>query len=243
MSSTQNEDDERHKRQKKRFLDEISASRLAQWGFTLFRTAYGDETHAAFASLLEALHAGVRKTIMFRAGPGTFDDPDKEPDAELVELCERAVDMFHIRVEDDRTALEGASLEQLRDIVREVEDDELAREREQEEAGLSGDMERRHLRLGEKRVFLVADEEVLRAVQEAKTAGRRQPWVRVVDVDYEANEHRGNRRMPQYYWGWMLASTDRMHRLWEDLDALSLLEIAPGRFESDSGPVKIWDGP
>lgn len=241
MSSTQHEDDERHKRQMERFLDDISARRLAQWGFTLFRTAYGDETDAAFASLLEALHAGVRKTIMFRAGPGMLDDPGKEPDVKLVELCERAVDMFYIRVEDDRTTLEGASLEQLRDIVREVENDELAREREQE-VELSGDMERRPLRLGEKRVFLVTDEEVLRAVEEAKTTGR-QPWVRVVDVDYEADEHRGNRRMPQYYWGWMLASTDSMHQLWEDLDALSLLEIAPGRFESDSGPIKIWDGP
>ena len=64
---------------------------------------------------------------------------------------------------------------------------------------------------GSEQVVLIVDDEVLSGAQPG-----RNDWVKVVEVDYDPEKHKGNARFGQHYFGWMKASTKDLVYLWEE---------------------------
>jgi hypothetical protein len=65
--------------------------------------------------------------------------------------------------------------------------------------------------------------------------------VKVVELDYKPEQHKGNRRVgPQSYFGWMKLSTGSFFQLWQDLEGQDLWKLAPRN--SDERLLTIWDG-
>ncbi len=81
-------------------------------------------------------------------------------------------------------------------------------------------------RLVRRGLFPYVDEEVFRSIEIAAAAagkpGAQAPdaWIKVVEIDYEPQRHRGNIRTGgQRYFGWMIVALDSLFQLWDDLEA------------------------
>lgn len=172
-----------------------------QWGFTIYRTAYGGQTDLYWGALLQTIHANLRASVVHYHG-------DK-----LIEGEERAgellLGLFRL---DARSGLnlEGKTLDELRDSYHKepfcwgridpFEEEERPRPA----------------------VFLVADADVLKRVELGTFV------FKCVDMDFYQREYVSNSRVIQNYWGWMPVSPIAILPLYQRLrDGSALEDFAP----------------
>ena len=210
----------------KHHLDTLKAGGLAQWGFTVYRAAYGPTSDQSWQSLLGAIQSGIRAQVLSLADgtklPGA--DDTVQAAADEADSCEELLSMFHLEVKSEPEVQDGKSINETRQIIKEAESGQ------DQEASLAASFTQRG-------IFLYVDDEVLQAVESATPA----PWIKVVEIDYDAAKHKGNRRTGgQRYFGWMIASTTSLFTLWDDLGGKNMWSIAP--WAEDGNMTVVWDG-
>ncbi|KAK3315447.1 hypothetical protein B0H66DRAFT_565376 [Apodospora peruviana] len=209
-----------------------------QWGFVIYRTAYGPGSDELWQSLLGQIQSAVQTSILALAQPSIFR-PDEQVDPEHVAVCHQLASLFHLDTREDERTLGGASMDSVREIAkREVEAIEAAA------AGGMGDDEhqltRREANLHRNHVFLYVDDQVLQQQairQHDKTTG----LIKVVEVDHDASRHGPHPRIgPQRDFGAMIACLDSLNKLWEDIEGEELSRFAPPMKDGDA--AVMWDG-
>ncbi|KAK0610692.1 hypothetical protein B0T17DRAFT_621153 [Bombardia bombarda] len=199
------------------FMAAVRARATQTWGFAIYRTAYGGATtDAPWRSLLEAIHTNLRTEVLGLRVPR--------------ERCEEFLSLLKLDVREDQSILQGASMDRVREMIKESDP------RPTDDEPLGGTLTTLQ------GVFLYVDDEVLEAAaQTTLTAGSRPPWVKMVELDYNPEQHKGNRRVgPQSYFGWMKLSTGSLFQLWQDLQGQDLWKLAPRN--PDERQLTIWDG-
>lgn len=208
-----------------RELDIVKVRKTPAWGFAIYRTAYGATTEAPWQTLLAAIRTKVRAEVMALRIPR--GDPPAFSDAETQE-CEEFLSLFVLDVKDDQPALEGKSMDQVREMIR--ANDERPSWEDQNPGGTLTTLEG---------AFMYVDEEVLETARSADGDKSSPPWVKLVELGYKPEDHKGNMRMPRHYFGWMKLSTRAVYGLWEDLKARAVYNIAP---KWDETQLAVWDG-
>ncbi|RKU43159.1 hypothetical protein DL546_003244 [Coniochaeta pulveracea] len=177
------------------------------------------------SSLLEAIHSNVRAEVLGLRVPRGGDPPHFS--VEETERCEEFLSLFKLDVKEDESMLEGLSMDGVRDMIKETDP------RPTDDEPLGGTLTTLQ------GVFLYVDDEVLEAARTA--TGSHPPWVKMVELDYNPDQHKGNRRVgPRSYFGWMKLSTASLFQLWQDLEAQDLWRLAPRN--PDERLLTIWDG-
>lgn len=200
-----------------RFLDRLAGNPPDDWGFTIIRTAYGPGTDEQFQSLMDRMEAGVHSSLMAYAAP-RCSDPDGEVDRVMEGLAEEVLRIFLLRIKSNKDVLDGASIEAIREMMKDEGPGE---------PPLNG--------LG---VVLLVDQEVLEL---APRAGAREPWLKVLELNYLPEMHKGNVRVPQYYFGWMILCSTFLWSFWNMLYLRELCVFAPAA-DPNGRLVKVWDG-
>ncbi|KAM7220136.1 hypothetical protein V8F06_004464 [Rhypophila decipiens] len=235
---------------------------LHHWGFTIYRT--GSDHEALWQILIEIISSEVRSSIL-----SSLSFWGDLPDEEFVAAGEKLLAQFRLEIKDDKTTLNGKSMREVREIAKaekkaaaaatgNVDDDDYY---DDDKAALRNHGFLYHKSL----VFLYVDEQVLAQFRKARDGGGQQPtsatspsgttsqnipWIKVGEVDYEPERHRGNERYgPQHYFGVMAAELDVLAYLWGDLETQTLETIAPPwKFignsaggDSKEGVVAVWD--
>ena len=138
-------------------------------GFTVYRTNYDDGTDALWEKLIDDLESKTKVSIRYK-----YRDNMHIP--EEAEAVDKMISLVKMDPRSDKSLLEGLDDDQLRAIFNEGTGG----------TPLNTERARRHC------FFFVADATVFR-----RQRGKR-PWVRVVEVDYDPEEHDED---PQIYWG------------------------------------------
>ena len=179
-----------------------------QWGFTIYRTAYGGATDAYWEALLQTIHANLRACIKCYHA----EDKPREGEEEAGKVL---LEFFRL---DERSGLnlEGKTLDELRDSYHKEPFcwGRLDPFEEQEQPRPA--------------VFLVADAEVLRRVEFGTFV------FKCVDVDFYQRDYVPNSRVIQNYWGWMPMSPVAILPLFQRLQDGSALED----FAPSAGPTQ-----
>ncbi|KAM7186337.1 hypothetical protein V8F33_011911 [Rhypophila sp. PSN 637] len=242
---------------------------LHHWGFTVYRTVYPDDDapdsdqEMLWQALLKTISSEVRSSIL--PSPSLRGDP---PDEEFIAAGEKLAAQFRLEIKDDKATLNGKSMREVRELAM-AEKAAIAEAAGNVEAKDYDDDDkaalRRHSFLYHKAlVFLYVDEQVLAQFREggqqqqpaassnttttpgSMTNKKNTPWIKVGEVDYEPESHRGNKRYgPQHYFGAMAAEVAELAWLWSDLEARTLETIAPpwkSTGDSKEGVVAVWDG-
>lgn len=170
-----------------------------KWGFTVYRTYYGEESDGAWQTLLYSLRHQTK--LSFGAfEKGAAIEYDVDPDD-----LQRLKDFFYLEAREDRSQLEGLDVRGLREFCK--------AERSREKIII----EKPHRRLFETTrpretqgmadwVFdyvLLADEAVL------KDIARDEPIVKAVSILWETGA--------DIEWGWMRIPTGYLVELWHHL--------------------------
>lgn len=172
-----------------------------QWGFTIYRTAYGGQTDIYWEALLQTIHANLRASITYYHG----DKPREEGE----EAGKLLPELFRL---DGRSSLnlEGKTLDELRDSYHK---EPFCWTR------LDPFEEEEHPRPG---VFLVADADVLKRVEFGIFV------FKCIDMDFYQRDRMPNSRVVQNYWGWMPMSPIAILPLYQRLrDGSALEDFAP----------------
>lgn len=215
---------------------------------------------ALWQALISTIYARARVSVLF---PTTDTTLRKEPAAaaneEWITACQELASLFHLEVKDDRAVLEGKTMQQVREIVQQqwvaekaAADAALERRREDPD-DYEYDEIISHAHSYKTHVFLYVDEQVLLQFRDDHTAADFEPWIKVVEVDYEPQRNRGNKRYgPQHYFGAMAAEEGSLESLWTEFEGRGLSKVArPLRVPvNDDGevddeavvPVPVWDG-
>ncbi|KAH0429566.1 hypothetical protein CcaCcLH18_08379 [Colletotrichum camelliae] len=184
-----------------------------EWGFNIHRTAYGGpDSDRAWEALVEDVGTHVRLQIQ-----GRYTNNNEEE----VEAAKKLMSLFRLSVHSDPETLQGADLDQLRQVHAE------------------------NVRTGKalsnacwalRQMFFVADGEVLTDVATGDF------WIKCVEADYVASRHvgRDRRRVPQQYFGWFKMRSNRFIELWLDLQFQHLESIAPPTIGGMH--LEIWHG-
>lgn len=184
------------------------------WGFTVYRTAYGATTEGQWSSLISKIKAQALDEINIHGA--------SEPAAPTLRS------LFHLDPHSDPDTLDGLSMEDVRKLYQE----------ESEGAGPRGGKKRpiMHGNTPTRRYFLLADAEVLGAV------GRGEFWVKCVQADYDDADYvpRNPFMGGQAYFGWTKMTTRSILELWSDLAVRDLVDVAPRVVEGEQ--VAIYDG-
>lgn len=210
-----------------------------QWGYIIYRTAYGPGSDQLWQALLDQIQSYVRKSILYLST--TFrDEPD---DPEEVAVRQQLASLFHLDTREDEQTLSGASMEAVREIAnREAESLEAGMQEYDEEHQLETSVAILH-RYG---VFLYVDEQVLQqqAIRLRGDGGENQEknpgWIKVVEVGYDGVGYGPHPRVgPQRYFGAMLSSIDALREVWDYLGARKLSLYAPPL--RDGELAAMWD--
>lgn len=207
------------------YIATVRARETQTWGFAIYRTAYGATTDVPWQSLLEAIRTNVRTEVLGLRAPRGGNPPHFSD--EETQRCEEFLSLLKLDVKEDQSILESVSMDRVREMIKETDP------RPTDDEPMAGTLTTLQ------GVFLYVDDEVLEAAQ--TPTGSRPPWVKVVELDYKPEQHKGNRRVgPQSYFGWMKLSTGSFFQLWQDLEGQDLWKLAPRN--SDERLLTIWDG-
>lgn len=206
------------------YIVNVKACGTQTWGFAIYRTAYGAATDTAWQSLLEAIRTNVRTEVL--ALRVLWGKPPRFSDEET-QRCEEFLSLFQLDIKDDQSVLEGASADRVREIIKKTEP------RPTYDEPLGGTLTTLQ------GVFLYVDDEVLETVRQATTTTR-PPWIKMVELDYDPDYHKGNVRVPRNYFGWMKLSIESLYEVWQRLEGRDLWKVAP--LNTDETLLTIWDG-
>lgn len=188
------------------------------WGFTIYRTAYGGEqSDRHWQALLDKIRAEAEEETR-RYGT---DEAARAAGGRLRAL-------FRLDARSDAARLDGASDDRLRELYKAGE------------PGADGKPPVMHAAPPRRRHFLVADARVL----EDAGAGRRF-WARCVQADYAPEDYASrNPRVfvGQYFFGWMQMTTRSILDLWSDLYLRDLEQIAPRSSDPERRDAALYDG-
>lgn len=195
------------------------------WGFTIYRTAYGGEQsdqhwQALLAKIRAQAEEETRVHATERPGSATAGDAERAAD--------RLRALFRLDAHSDAARLDGASDDRLRELYRAGEP-----------PGEDGKPPVMHGGVPRRRHFLVADAQVL------EDAGNGRFWARCVQADYEPDDYVSrNPRffVGQYFFGWMQMTTRSILELWSDLATRDLDQIAPRSSDPERKDAVLYDG-
>lgn len=147
-------------------------------GYTVYRTHYSPETDTLWEKLIVDLELMMKESIEENFG---FED-ESIVNAE-VEATQKLKCLVYLDALSDPLLFNGCDDKQLRQIFLDTKKNDPI-----------------HRVLGRHRVFLVVDSTVF------KKLDGKMPWIRAVEVDYEAERHEDWRNprfanQPQRYWG------------------------------------------
>ncbi|KAJ0341903.1 hypothetical protein COL154_005970 [Colletotrichum chrysophilum] len=192
---------------------EILDYEYKEWGFNIHRTACGgSDSDMAWEALVEDVRKHVRLQIQ-----GRYTNENEEE----VEAAKKLMSLFRLSVHSDPETLQGADLDQLRQVHTE------------------------NVRTGKalsnacwalRQMILVADGEVLTDVATGDF------WIKCVEADYVASRHvgRDRSRVLQQYFGWFKMRSNRFIELWLDLQFHHLKSISPPTIGGMH--LEIWHG-
>lgn len=194
-----------------------------EWGFTIYRTAYGPRTDTYWEALLQTIRGNLRASITQYYEGIDRDEPVSEDEKEAGKLL---LNLFRL---DERSGLnlKDKSLDDLRDSYhkepfrwRKFYDDPHNPKDEPWPC-----------------IFFVADDEVLKRVEAGTYI------FKCVDMDFYHREYKPHPRVPQSYWGWMPITPLAVLPLWQEYNdgGFELELVAPAaRFEHS---IRTWTDP
>lgn len=196
-----------------------------KWGFTVYRTSYdGFNSDQVWEALLANIQTQVEAEIN-RGTESNLDDQSKE-----------ILGLFHLDPRSDKKRLAGFNMQQVRDLYL------------QESTELPEDAKPMNWRPSNvaSHVFLLVDDEVVEAAAAALDGSNEQGdqvlWVKCVDADERADNHR-NLRVRQVFFGWMRMTTRCLAEMWEHIALFwELRRIAPVMSDDSGRGAQIYDG-
>lgn len=194
------------------------------WGFTIYRTAYGGEQSDQH---WRALLAKIRAQAEEETKVHTAERPGSATAADAERAAGKLRALFRLDARSDAARLGGASDDRLRELYRAGE------------PGSDGKPPVMHGGTPKRRHFLVADAQVL------EDAGEGRFWARCVQADYEPGHYVSrNPRffVGQYFFGWMQMTTRSTLELWSDLGTRDLDQIAPRSRDPERRDAVLYDG-
>lgn len=198
------------------------------WGFVIYRTAYGPTTDASWQLLLAAIHSNVRASVLDNRTHNPNENPPRFDDEET-RLSEEFLALFKLKLKEDQSMLDGASMDRVREVINETDPP-------------TGEVDGAGRVLGisiRDDVFLYVDDQVLDTIETADASSG--VWVKAVELGYEPQRHQGNARVgPQAYWGYMKLYIDSLLQLWQDLEGRPISRIAPKNINEED--LRVWDG-
>ena len=197
----------------------------AQWGFTLYRTAYGPASDRQWAMLVETIRTVVRVSLECLQREAEFERDDEEAHAAQVLLG-----LFRLDPRSDYDTLQGKDMDEL-DALRDLyQNDPFSWRYASTHMVLADGKEDRPL----PDRFLLADREVLKRVDDGIF------HVKFVDADfYERDYVHVNSRVERTHYGWMQLPV---------VAIVSLLGYTENSFEElappilPDQPVPLWSG-
>ncbi|KAL8366601.1 hypothetical protein RB595_010455 [Gaeumannomyces hyphopodioides] len=236
------------------------------WGFTIYRTAYGGDTEASWNTLLknirQNIHHNTDREPLREYGYAPEDTTSKDgrtrKKREVWESLPKARELFRLDPRSDQALLENASPDRLRELFKEgapgpdgkppVMHDMGTMELQGVDDVSSRTPGWRDDNLGPfvDRMFLVADAEVLDAVAAAPIDASeddlwfRHLWVKLFAVDIDL--------IPEDVWvdeaicGWAKVALDMLIYVWGRATERSLDEILPRSSKEGRGLV-VWNMP
>ncbi|KAM0492507.1 hypothetical protein ACHAP8_009862 [Fusarium lateritium] len=170
------------------------------WGFTIYRTYYSEESDEAWQMLLYSLR--LQTMLAFGAfAKGADVEHDVDPDD-----VRRLKDLFYLETRQDRSQLEGLDLRGLREFCK----DELSKDKEiidipnTRSSKFARPRETQGMADWVFEFVLLADEAVL------KNIARDEPVVKAVSIQWMDGD-------PNSTWGWMRIPTGYLLELWHHL--------------------------
>ncbi|KAH8693428.1 hypothetical protein GQ44DRAFT_148854 [Phaeosphaeriaceae sp. PMI808] len=178
---------------------------LGPWGFTIYRTSYGSGSEEQWQKLLQ------KATVSAKGRLEKLEGVKENPDATA-----KVLDQFSLDARSDPDTLEGLTLEDVRQLY----------------LGGSGGQPL-HVDRGQRRLFLLADDQVLQDPDLARLK------VVAADYDHVAAVPKNWRVGPQRYFGWITMPTTVIFQLWDALELFDIEQIA--NRTSPGGPGVYWD--
>ena len=188
------------------------------WGFTIYRTAYGGTTDQAWQTLLRKIQDDLAEEGAYYKEH--HDDYWSTKPANP-EAADKFMSLFKLDPRSDPDLLEGATMAQVREIYQK---------------GIGGppmthEIPQYHL-------FLLADTEVLDAVAKGEF------WMKCVQGEYKAEDYtiKDEEGVPTeqlFYYGYIKMTVQSLLVLWDRLSIRNLGDFSPPFIEE---PVRIWNG-
>ena len=194
-----------------------------EWGFTVYRTAYGLSTDTSWNALIQTIRVNLQATISHYYENRDYPTPKDEKEAGKLLL-----DLFRLDVREGLN-LKDKSLDDLRDSYHK-EPFSWKKVYDPSDPIKSYDQPTPD-------VFFVADAQVLKAVETGTYI------FKCVDADWYHRNYKPHPRVPQRYWGWMPMTPLALLPLWQQINdgGFVLENVAPSAHSEDTIPT--WCDP
>lgn len=189
------------------------------WGFTIYRTAYGPATDQQWSTLLAKINEQVLDEIDTYSKPGPGGREEAQENEENA-IADQLRGLFRLDPRSDVTLLGDKGINEVRAVYKDQ-----ATQSSPEDLPLMHDS-------GAQRIFLLADADVLEGVDRDAYF-----WVKCVEADHEDRPVRNTRMGPPWL-GWMKMTTRSVVDLSYELPVRDLENISPGR----GGDSKVYNG-
>ena len=195
----------------------------ANWGFPIYRTAYGGSTDQHWKTLVDTIRQQVPEEMeYYRPGSAMpengFGGRDNAPNPDAPSIM---LSLFRLDTHSDPELLDGANI----DRVRQIYLDNLP------------NTAYRHI-TSQRQLFLLADAEVLAAV------ARGDSWIKICDPLYKPENYiaRNSRIMAKGLWflGYMWMTTRGLFCLWSILFDATIHILAPRPVSQRL--TEVWNG-
>lgn len=188
------------------------------WGFSVYRTAYGPSSDRQWQTLVDKIRAQAVAEVKLHSGPDQEHSGDRDDGGDQSAL--QLLSLFRLDLHSDPATLKDADMDRVRQIYRDAVE------------GVPMHADRQSCF----RLFLLVDDEVLAG------AANGESWIKCVQVDYDAADYvpRNTRVGGQRYFGWMKMTTRSLLDLWSSLQSWDLQRIAPPTIGGMH--LEVWDG-
>lgn len=234
--------------------------RQYNWGFTIYRTAYGGNTEASWNTLLKSIrdyiHYLTDHENLRSWGYDPVENSGKDKRSRKIcavwEAAPKARELFRLDPRSDQALLENVSPDRLRELFKEgapgldekppvMHDMGTMEQRGVEDEVFGTPGWRDNLGPFADRMFLVADAEVLGAVAAAPIdQDKYELWVKLFAVDIGLIPE--DERRDEAYCGWTKLTVDMLVHVWGCVTMRTLDEVLP-RSAEEGRDLGVWANP
>lgn len=196
-------------------------------GFTIYRTDYSPGSDELWTKLQAIIKTDLTRAVTAVTPEDADTNPPNEKEADALEQLESLV---CVDGRSDVAALEGRTVDELRDIYKRSKTEG---NKPSVEGDGNGKAEDEPIPLKHRsKTFLWADAEVLRSLSKEML------FVKMAAVDYDAEEWRSS--YAQEYWGVMRLEMSSIVLMWEELEMREFEHLAPP-VEADAEFLPVYE--